>query len=1214
MRSVFQKRSCLLTTVSCLLLTSIAAFAQTDRGTFTGIVTDASSALIPGATVTATNTATGARYETVTTETGNYTLAQVPAGQYALMAELPGFRTFVRQGVRLQVAQTVRIDMAMQVGAVADEVTVTADAPLLQTESGELSTNVETERLNELPILGIGGAQAGSSSIRNPLAVTRLIPGAYLVPNSAIVIGGTASNSTTIRVEGQDATNGLVRFAQAQTQPSVDAVQEVTVQTSNFAAEHGQTGGGVFNYTMRSGTNRLHGSVYDYDVNEFLNAGTPFQPLATDGRNPREKSRKNNYGGTLGGPVVIPGVMDGHNRTFFFFNYEQFRENRLVNTQQFTVPHAALRNGDFSSALTGRRLGTDPLGRPIMEGTIYDPATQRVVNGQIVRDPFPGNIIPQNRWDPVAAKIQSFIPQPNRPGNVNNFTPEYRSERVTTIPSIKIDHNLSANHKLSFYASSTETGSQFSPELGGSDGLPPEITPARGTFIESHIERVNWDWTVSPRVLFHFGAGYQHNDFKDTSPAARKDPSSGTSNGQYAEKGFDALATFGLPGATRNLLIPQFGAMIGGGGSGGMKNMGPGAQSRTVLIKPTANFNLSWVTNNHTYKFGGDFRLEGYPVEGFTGSAGSYNFLPAQTGLGTLQNLGGGFVGHNYASFLLGLADNGNVSSVTNSRIGKQTWAFFGQDAWKVTSRFTLDYGLRWDYSTYFKEQYGRQPNFSPTVINTKTQTPGGVIFEGEGPGRCGCDFAENYPYAFGPRLGAAWRWSPRTVVRAGFGINYTSTADRDGGGIAATNPFSAPGAGLPATLLKNGPPLTPRPWPVFDAGIGPINLSQITNIIGVAIDPNAGRPARMFQWSLTVQREITPNFSVEVAYVGNRGVWWPANGLRNLNALSYERLASFGLDPRLAADRTLLRSQVQSATAVSRGFGPNSGRLPYPEFPRTQTVAQMLRPFPQFATIGSAYSPLGKTWYDALQVKTTKRLSHGLDFTTTFSWQKELSLGVNSNLNNILDYDSNKTLNSNSVPLSMLFAGNYRFPVLNTNPVLSWLIRDWQIGAVMRYASGLPILAPAAQGQLNNFLFLGNSFANRVPGEDPHTVDINGDFDPLKTFVLNPRAWVDPPLGEFGTGSAYYNDYRQRRRPDESISFGREFRMGEGKSLNIRAEFTNVFNRTPYPNPTSTNANQAQTTNALTGITTGGFGRISSALGVRDLPRNGTIVARFRF
>src|SRR5215510_5239891 len=296
MRSI---RSLLSTAFLALVLSTPSVFAQTDRGTVTGTVADPTNAVIPGANVTATNTQTTLKYETISTETGNFTLTQLPGGTYELVVELPGFKKYVRQGITVLAATTVRIDVKLEVGAATEEVTVNADAPLLRTESGELSHNIRTESVDNLPILSVGAA-AGSSGIRNPTAVAALLPGAYVVPNTTVKVNGAPGNTASYRVEGQDASNGQVPATQAQVQPSVDALQEVSVLTSNFSAEYGQVGGGMFNYVVKSGTNAYHGSAYDYIVNEALNAASPWVS-----NNARPRVRRHDYGFTVGGPVTL---------------------------------------------------------------------------------------------------------------------------------------------------------------------------------------------------------------------------------------------------------------------------------------------------------------------------------------------------------------------------------------------------------------------------------------------------------------------------------------------------------------------------------------------------------------------------------------------------------------------------------------------------------------------------------------------------------------------------------------------------------------------------------------------------------------------------------------------------------------------------------------------------------------------------------------------
>jgi hypothetical protein len=1191
----------------CLVVAVGAVHAQSDRGTITGTITDPAGAVIPNATIEAKNSETGAVYRAGSTETGNYTLSQLPAGVYQLSSSVSGFKQYVRTGITVMVAQTLRLDIVLEVGSIAETVTVNADAPLLRTESGELSHNVTEARLDNLPILGFTGI------IRDPYAVMTLLPGTLYQNRAWFRVNGAPSATMSVRVEGMEATNGMLAQSTGMSQQSMSAIEEYAIQTSNYAAEFGQAGGGYFNITMKSGTNAYHGSAYDYLSNEAFNAAQPFVNIKT-------RLRRNDYGFTFGGPVFIPGVYNGHDKTFFFFNLEQYREHTLYNQTAYTMPTLAYRSGDFRQALTGRKLGTDPLGRDIMENTIYDPNTERLVNGQRVRDPFLNNTIPSDRFDPVAVKIQNYIPLPQGP-NMNSITNNYLhtwdSPNIRWIPGFKIDHNISARSKLAFFWSATHIHQVQAPGPPGGDGLPTQATTSRQTIQDSYIAHLSFDQTLTPTMVLHLGTGLQNLTFQD--PAI--------------DTNFDQLKNLGLAGSMYNVFPFISGLSAARGGmsarSVGMPtgNMGPFMQTHSVMFKPAANASLTWVKQNHTYKFGGEARWEKFPSILYYPSYGGYNFSADQTGLpSTLgQNLSGGTVGFPYASFLLGLVADGNTGVPSAPRLAKSAWSVFAQDTWKITRRFTLDYGLRWDYQDYFRDMQGRVASFSPTTPNPSAGgLLGAVIYEGSGAGHCNCDFARVYPYAFGPRLGAAYQITPKTVLRIGLGISYGQTAyeSQTSWKVGANNPYYSPAYGNPAGLLRNGMP-TPPSWPIYSAGLYP--LPGTLSAPPVAIDRNAGRPPRQLQWSIGIQREIFANLVVEASYVGNRGAWWEANDLINVNALTAQRIASFGLDVNNAADRALLTSALNSPLATQRGFN----KLPYAGFPMTATVAQSLRPFPQFAgsannvpAIAYIWAPLGRTWYDSLQVKVTKRFSHGLDFTSVFTWQKELTMGAEqvgnasglsgASVNDVFNRPMNKYLSMLSRPFVSVTALNYTLPKLNINRALSAAIQDWTFGASLQYASGLPVKAPTAQNSLSPVLFR-DTFANRVEGQPLYTKDPNCYcVDPTVDFILNPNAWVDPPAGQFGTGAAYYNDYRQQRRPGESMSLGRTFRFREGVTLNIRADFQNVFNRTEMATPTSTNAKATQT-RAANGTTVSGFGYINSR-SVAAAPRAGMIVATFKF
>lgn len=1170
-------------------------FGQSDRGTITGTISDPAGAVVANAPVQIRNIETGAIYKVGSSATGNYTLSQLPAGQYEISVTVPGFKKYVRQGITVEVAQTYRVDVKLEVGSNTESVTVTEAAPLLKTESGELSHTVSSQTIDSLPVLAIGSG-AGAAGIRNPYAAIQLIPGTTFIGDSisGIRVNGAPSDTEALRIEGQDATNGWY-FAQSQTQPSVDAIQELAIQTSNYAAEFGQAGGGLFNITMKSGTNQLHGTAYDYFVNEALNAGVPY---TNDGNGHllRPRQRRNDYGFTLGGPVYIPKVYDGHDKAFFFFNFEQYRETTITNNVSTTVPTLAYRNGDFSQALTGRPLGKDALGRPVLENTIYDPGTDRVVDGLRQRDPFPNNAIPFTDMDPVALKIQSLIPLPTSSGKINNYRPTYTNPLATTIPSLKGDYQISANSKISAFWSLNR---QDNPNNGL---MPPPIRSSQPRAVNSNTYRINFDQTLTPALLLHFGIGLVDTRINDHSDR------------------YNPEQELGLKG-TYSTLFPVIGGLSNSQG-GLSAGIGPGNQIHLTYRKPTANTSLTWVRNNHTMKFGGEMMVDGYQMFNETYTMGWLEFASTESGLPSLNGISlPGTVGFPYASFLLGAVDNGYIGVPGVTHMGAHSISGFAQDSWKVTHTLTLDYGLRYDFSTYLQDGNGYYGIFSPSTPNPSAGGRlGAVIYEGHGGGRCNCQFAHNYPFAFGPRLGLAYQINPKTVLRTGVGVSYYKT-DQNNLGYSAGSEFiySTPSYGDPAYYLRNGLPYHIT-FPNFDPGQYP--LPGTVASAPQLMDQNAGRPARQIQWSIGIQRELSHDLLVEASYIGNRGAWWNAANLIAPNANRPQDLQKYyGLDVTSQADRSILAAPLLSSLATQNGFGP-----PYPGFPLSATVAQSLRPYPQFGDLSNwHWVPDGDTWYEALQLKATKRLSHGLDFSSSFTWAKQLTTGVENDFgrgtgfgiggsltNDAFNRANQKALSVFDQPFQFVFSGTYTTPRWTSNKALGWATKDWQLGTLLRYASGTPIASPIATTQLGTYLFQ-NTFMNRVAGQPLFTQDLNCHcFDPNTTFVLNPKAWVNPPLGQFGVAAAYYSDYRTQRRPQENLSLARNFPIKERGTLQIRVEFTNIFNRAEMNDPTSTNALATQIRNKA-GQTTGGFGYINVGT-TYSAPRQGMLVARFQF
>ncbi len=1205
----------LATIVFCTIVFSVGAFAQSDRGTITGTITDQAGAVVPNASVTAVNAESGTQFPAATTNTGNYTLASLPAGTYNLNVESAGFKKVTQTGILVAVAANVRIDITLEVGSTSESVTITAEAPLLKTEDAEQSHTLTGEQLGNLPI-NFGALSGGY--IRSPFAFVTLEPGANNTGQNVIRVNGAPNSSAVMYFEGQEATNSLSAARIDELQPSVESIEATALQTSNYAPEFGQVVGGLFNFNAKSGTNQYHGSLYEYLVNEDLNAGLTFTNNG-NGHLIRPVQRKNDYGFTIGGPVIIPKVYNGRNKTFFFLGWEFYRDSKVISGVYQTVPTAAMRSGDFSQIMTGKALGTDPLGRSIMENSIYDPASARAVSGQSVTDPFPGNLIPTSRISPVSAKIQAFIPAPSNGALVNNWNQTYPTPKFQAVPSIKADHNITDKQRLSFYWSRFRTDQYVNP-----DGLPIPSTQLRILYERNETMRLNYDYTVTPTVIVHMGAGYIMYRNPDVALP-------GVLN-------YDAPGQLGLLGGipnnfTGSVTATGFPRLTGlfTGAYGMTLPLGPSNANKYAIDKPTGVLNVTWVRGNHSYKIGADWRIDAYRDRNVRGTQGIWNFNNNETGLPYLGagSLSGGNIGNGYADFLLGLADSGSVQTPQDPQFRKMSWSLFVQDAWKASRKLTVTYGLRWDLQGAADEIHQRLAEFSPTTPNPSAGgLLGATIFEGSGAGRCGCSFTTTYPYAVGPRLGAAYQIDNKTVIRAGWGLTYGTTTNFNyisntsilGGASIGYNQISfvSPGFGTPAATFAQGLPYTQAQLYPTSLSAGIVPFTGQLNSPPYLIDRNGGRPPRINQWNISLQRQLTDNLLVEAAYVGNRGAWLLANNLDDLNGLTPQRLAQYGLNLSNPANLSLLTSTFASGKPQAAGF-----QVPYTGFPLTSSLAQALRPYPQFTNIPVNWAPLGDSWYDALQAKVTQRQWHGLYAQYAFTWQKELTTAESAQANDVFNRSLQKGISPSSIPLVSAILFNYDVPALAANKWVRALQRDWTVGGSLRYQSGLPILSPYATNNLQAVLPRNTTntptYADRVPGVPLFIQDPNCHcFDANQTFILNPAAWTQPPAGQFGTAASYYNDYRWQRQPSESLSLGRIFRIREKMSLQIRAEFFNVFNRVFLTAPTSVNAAATQVKSG--GQTVSGFGYINTTVtsiqtgGAVPTERNGQIVARLQF
>ncbi len=1143
--------------ITCVLLSFAAANAQDTRASLSGNVTDPTQSVVAGAKLKLTNTNTGVVFDATTNLSGQYRFLFVQPGAYSLSAEMAGFRRFERTGLVLQVGQSSEVDVVLQVGAITESVTVTGNAASLETEKSDRGLVVDKIRITDLPL-----------NVRNPIMLTRLSPGVaqtggadHLNPfsNSGISswsINGGLNNNTEFITDGAPNNAFSGRANRIAYVPPADAVEEFKVMTTVYDAQYGKTGGGVINVSTKSGTNAFHGTAYEFLKRPMFNANT----FANNSKGlERARTGLDQWGFTIGGPLSIPKLYKGNDRTFFFFAGEAYHEGLHFPAESNTsVPTVAQKSGDFSRTF-------DNAGRQV---SIFDPATGRQEGANWVRDAFPGNRIPANRINPSAAKILSLYPNPNTstPGS-----PDWQNNFVLTPNpgyfdfhnyNARVDHNFSARNRVyarwgwnrheSFRIKNAIPGVGADHQTGGktNNGLTLDWVSTLNSTTIFNLRSSMTRWQEDLPGFDHKFSVTQLGWPEALAKALPVQARGGTRN--FPTKLLFVQDSVARPSTGRPpyVTVDSFGFL----------------GSNSFLYEPTNVFslapNVAFIRGKHTLKAGLDFRLSRFTAQNPDFAASRLNFDRAFTRQNYLVQ--DAVSGNGIASLLLGLPASGlidnNVFPYYQTRYG----ALWVQDDLKITRKLTLNLGLRWDMNMAPTERFDRaNRGFFADAVNPisnrvdKTRFPGFQVKGGIG--FAGVNGLSRSPYnndfrTIQPRIGGAYQLNLKTVMRAGYGRFYVSPASRGfTNGFSIQTPYvSSTDAGrTPANNISNPFPQGVLQPPGTSLGLETF-LGQSPSFSNAAF-----RTPYVHQVSFGLQRQLPFNMLVDASYVGSRTR--KAAASKPFNELPVEALA-------LGA--TALN---QSVPNPFQGL-INAGSFAAATVPRQQ----LLRPFPQFGSFNMDDRNDGKVWYNSLQVSFEKRYSHGLTFVASYTLSKNIEALTYLNGQ---DSAPGRTLTAWDTPHRLTIAPIYELPFgpgrtfFNTNhKVWGKVAGGWQTVLTSTFQSGAPMSIPG------DVYLLGDPRLENPTWDrlfKTGVIDVNGTVRNVLPGE-SPVFQVRPPF-TLRTTPLRYGNLRNQFGRSFDFSVLKSVRFNERVKAQFRVEAFNVLNTPIFsanPNLTPTSVN----------------------------------------
>jgi len=1145
---------------------------------------DSSGGVIADAKVTATDTETAATYSATTGPTGGYRLFDLRVAVYKVAVSAAGFKTVEKTGVVVQINTTSALDFSLQPGDVKETLTVIADAPALQTESSDIGTVVDKRQIQELPL---SLSASGQSFLRSPEAFVFLTPGTAGPgtnsdkPSSGVFeskLSGGQNFSTEVILDGASIVHAELGSTFDENAPSVEALNEFKVTTSTIPAEFGRTSGGVESFTTKSGANAFHGTAFDILRNDKLDANSWTNNL--NGA-PKERDHQNDFGGSLGGPAWIPKLYNGHDKSFFFFSWEQYRNN-VGTTNITTLPTDAERTGDFSALLGAPTGTTNPCdGTPVLKGQIFDPATTKTVGGVQCRTAFPGNKI-SGSLSPVAVKVLGFLQvHPNvapNAGNlnglINNFLFISNKPIRTTTMSFRIDQNWGTRSKFFFSYSSRDVEA-----LNGTPALPPPLDQNFFRSRFSHYLRFGWDDTLSLSLLNHFNVGFNRLN----------DPSKGVSvTGQDWEK------TLGISGAS-GPGFPQFG--YGGSPLGiGYQGFGGGSFDNAIPNSLLVADSISWIKGRHSLRMGFEWRHSQFSRISNANTSPNFSFQNLQTAVIANSTQ----TGDPFASFLLGLPNEASLQiSSHNPRWNSNYYAGYVQDDFKFRKDLTFNLGLRYDVDTPRHEALGTQsvldltvPNNGNSAVPISPSVPGALIY---GPNATG---TTTYYKDLGPRLGFAYAPERlfgrlrQTVLRGGYGIYYSALSYSDFGdsltsGTTVNPDFKSQNGFTPVQSLDAG-------FPGFTPPSNAKDPALLNGGFPTYVAPGYGRPGMIQNWSFEVQHQLAPDLILSVGYVGTHATRLHSN-LVQTNSINPQ---FYSLGKKL---NDPINSAAGQATLASLGITEPSWFRPL--YGNTEPIGQLLRPFPQFQDIGTSccLENVGQSTFNALEAKLERRFRNGLNLLAAYTFSKTLTdadstfptfsafASNNFGAQNPFNLKSEKALSYQDTPHAVVLSYLYELPAgpgkkyFSHGPA-SKVLGGWQIGAVHRYQSGSPVI-------FNSFAqsppFSGGNFKySRVPGVSiysPNKSSFNpslpsgcsenadGTFRSMTTNnYFNCAAFLDQNADSliaqrgyrFGDLPLTLGNARSEHYFSEDFAIIKRTAITETHSLIFKADIPNAFNR----------------------------------------------------